>query len=745
MLSRINKRAIFLVGASLASLQTAAAQAQAAAEQATGGDIVVTATRRETNVRDVPVAVQAFTSLTIERANITRPADFINLTANVNLSEAVRPGEANVSMRGVQGNFGLTLPVAIVIDGVIAPSPNALQQELVDVTQIEVVKGPQSSLYGRNASAGAIVITTRKPGPEVEGKVLVGGGNGGTTRAQAMISGPIASSVFARLALSSKNSDGFWRNAVLDRGADYFREQVADARIIYDASGPFTADLRGRYSRTRMGAQLWTAQFLTFDNNDSFPDFQQNNGNSNGRQQRIDLSLKFDYDMGFAVATLTGSYNRLRANYTGDAPVDGASLGPNPPGTPRPLPGYNYRLTGNSFTVLNETDKTVEFRLASPSNQPFRWMIGSYYSDIVRLEHSQSKVDKGINIRDLFSPDVLNMATGTNPLAAGGWQAGENHLRDTALFARVEYDILPGLQAAAGLRWDHERNTTSNKVPAGYTPNPGFQNKASFDAWQPNASLRYKITPDASAYASYGRGVRVGGFNRPGSSATIAPLGFNFPEAFKTEKSDAFEVGFKSSFFERRFSLNVAAFHYTIHDAQNFTAFATSPPVTIVINQDKTVSKGFEVEASVRIIDGLSISDSFGLTDAKFKESQIASTIGNRVPLSPKYSNVVAVDYSTQLTDTMKFSANGSWRRTGTMWFDIYNTPNTNRKPFNLFDGRAAVDIETGSGNTWTLALWGKNIFDKKYIVYGAPLPPSFNFNYRGQRRSYGVEASYKF
>jgi iron complex outermembrane receptor protein len=744
MLSRSKKRAIFLVGASLAGLQ-AAAQAQAADDQAAGGDIVVTATRREANVRDVPIAVQAFTSQAIERSNITRPADFINLTANVNLSEAVRPGEANVSMRGVQGNFGLTLPVAIVIDGVVMPSPNALQQELVDVTQIEVVKGPQSSLYGRNASAGAIVISTRKPGAEVEGKLLAGGGNGDTTRAQAMISGPLGSGLFGRLALSSKNSDGFWRNAFLDRGADYFREQVADTRIIYDTGGTFTADLRGRYSRTRMGAQLWTTQFLTFDNNHSFPDFQTNNGNANGRQQRIDASLKLDYDLGIAVATLTGSYNRLRASYTGDSPVDGAALGPTPVGTPVPLPGYNYRQTGNSLTVLNETDKTVEFRVASPSSQAFRWMVGAYYSDVVRLEHSQSKVDKGINIRDLYSPEVLDRVNGTNPVAAGGWQAGENHLRDTALFARVEYDILPGLQAAGGLRWDHERNTTTNKVPAGYTPNPGFQNKASFDAWQPNASLRYKISPDASAYASYGRGVRVGGFNRPGSSATIAPLGFNFPEAYKTEKSDAFEVGLKSAFIDRRLTLNVAAFHYTIHNAQNFTAFPTSPPVTIVVNQDKVISKGFEIEASFRIIDGLTISDSFGLTDAKFKESQIASTIGNRVPLSPKYSNVVAIDYVTDLTDSMKFMANGSWRRTGTMWFDIYNTPNTDRQPFNLFDGRVAVEMETGSGNTWTLSLWGKNIFDKKYIVYGAPVPPTFNFNYRGQRRTYGIEASYKF
>lgn len=733
-----------LIGVSLAVLPMAAQAEAAGGEQAVAGDIVVTATRREASVRDVPVAVQAFTSQAIERSNITRPADFINLTANVNLSEAVRPGEANVSMRGVQGNFGLTLPVAIVVDGVVQQSPNALQQELVDISQIEVVKGPQSSLYGRNASAGAIVISTRKPGPEVEGKILAGVGNGDTTRGQAMISGPLASALFARLVVSGKSSDGFWRNAFLNRGADYLREQVADARVIYDAGGPLTIDGHARYSRTRMGAQLWTAQFLTFNNNTAFPDFQMNNGNSNGRQQRFDGSLKIDYDFGAAVASLTGSYNRLRANSTGDSPVDGASLGPQPAGQPFALPGYNYRVTGNSYSVLNETDKTAELRLTSPSGQAFRWMVGAYYSDVVRLEHSQTKADKGINIRSLFSPDVLN-AAGQNPVVAGGWQAGENHLRDTALFARVEYDILPGLQAAAGIRWDHERNTTTNKVPVGYTAIPGFQNKASFDAWQPNASLRYKFSSEVSAYASYGRGVRVGGFNRPGSSATILPLGFNFPEAYKTEKSDAFEVGLKSSLFDRRLSLNLAAFHYSIKNAQNFTAFATSPPVTIVINQDKVISKGFEIEASFRITDGLTISDSFGLTDATFKKSQIVSTIGNRVPLSPKYSNVVAVDYAGDLSGSMKFLANASWRRVGTMWFDIYNTPNTNRKPLNLVDGRLALEIEGAAGNVWTAALWGKNIFDKKYIVYGAPLPPTFNFNYRGQRRTYGVEATYKF
>jgi len=156
-------------------------------------EVIVTATRRDTALQDAPITVSAFTEADIEREHIVNPADFLSKVSNVFLTQAVRPGEADVSMRGVQGNFGLTQPVAVVVDGVVQANPNALDQELVGIQQIEVVKGPQSALYGRNAEAGAIVITTKRPTQDTELKVVAGAGNGGEVKGQALISGSLGS------------------------------------------------------------------------------------------------------------------------------------------------------------------------------------------------------------------------------------------------------------------------------------------------------------------------------------------------------------------------------------------------------------------------------------------------------------------------------------------------------------------------------------------------------------------------
>src|SRR6185369_14596388 len=221
--------------------------------------------------------------------------------------------------------------------------------------------------------------------------------------------------LFARVALSHRQTDGYYLNTTTGRPADFNREFAGDARIIYEANENLTFDLRGRLGRVKMGTQLWTIELPPLQRiNDPnyFPDFQMNN-NQPGIQHRTDLSLKMDYDMKFAVLTVTAAYNDSSATYPGDEAINtqlftnpAAFLAANPP----LLPGYSYALVQNTFNILKEEDESIEIRLASPSDQRLRWMGGTYYSNTIRRAEGNTKIDKGVNILSINDPRVLNVA-----------------------------------------------------------------------------------------------------------------------------------------------------------------------------------------------------------------------------------------------------------------------------------------------------------------------------------------------
>lgn len=160
-------------------------------------EIVVTARKRSESLQEVPIAIKAFTAQTIEQAGIERPADFIALMPNVNIVDTANVGDTQVSIRGIVSTRDAESTFAYVVDGVLNTNPNSFNEELVDIEQIEVLKGPQGALYGRNAVAGAILVTTKKPGDEPEGKVTLGLGTQGSSRVAASYSTPLSDSVKA--------------------------------------------------------------------------------------------------------------------------------------------------------------------------------------------------------------------------------------------------------------------------------------------------------------------------------------------------------------------------------------------------------------------------------------------------------------------------------------------------------------------------------------------------------------------
>ena len=236
------------------------AQAQ---EGAAIEEIVVSARKRQESLQEVPIAITAFTEETIERAGIERPADFITLMPNVTIVDSANVGDTQVSIRGVVSTRDAEATFAYVVDGILSTNPNSFNEELVDVQQIEVLKGPQGALYGRNAVAGAILVTTKEPGEELEGELKIGGGNNDLRRATLKLGGPLSDNVRGSLAASYREFGGFYDNIFENAGSDvdYLEDTTVRGRLLWDINDRTSLDLRASSSQVDGGAINFNAAF----------------------------------------------------------------------------------------------------------------------------------------------------------------------------------------------------------------------------------------------------------------------------------------------------------------------------------------------------------------------------------------------------------------------------------------------------------------------------------------------------
>ena len=209
-------------------------QAQEALEE-----IIVTARQREEKIEDVPVSITAFTAADIKSAGIERPQDFIALTPGVAQVQTAEAGDMQVNIRGINTGRDAETNFALVVDGVLQTNPNALNQELSGVTQIEILKGPQGALYGRNAVAGALIMTTRKPGDTWASEIVAGYGDYNSYKGSLYVGGPLTDTVKGSIAAYTRHTDGQWKNLKndCDDCVDKFEETGVSGRLLFGLAG----------------------------------------------------------------------------------------------------------------------------------------------------------------------------------------------------------------------------------------------------------------------------------------------------------------------------------------------------------------------------------------------------------------------------------------------------------------------------------------------------------------------------
>ncbi|HEY2068393.1 MAG TPA: TonB-dependent receptor [Rhizomicrobium sp.] len=720
--------------------------ASAVAQDTSGVETVtVTARRRSEDIEKVPAQVTAFTVADINAKGIETPKDFLNSVPNVSFVPTQNAGTSFIVIRGISQARNSEPSAAIVVDGVPMTQPAEFNQELLDIQQIEVVKGPQGALYGRDAIGGAILITTRQPTDTWEGEATAGYDNGPGYKVQGSVSGPITDTLKIRVAGSYLDTDGRLRNEdTVDpsakRDADPVKDFNGRVNLLWTPSSNFTADLR--FSTDLLNTQglyYIVPPFGTKQFND--PDFtgQPINLNNSGVDDRkiYDGALKLNWDVGGGnIQSITG-YSTVWEILTGD--------------------GYTFDPFGHSkiFFDFSQsqflTAKTFsqELRYTSAADSRFRYIVGAEVFDTSRFISTGNMYD----VNDTGPQPIYRTPNAPVFMQNGqiSFLADSQHQFAWAGYIDTSTDITDKLELSLNLRYDndHRRNTTDTPQVflnmAGIPGAPGDQRARTWSAFQPQAILKYQWTDDFSTYADYSRGFRSGGFNQTGVAQAATTAGFdNVGDEFGAEIASTWEAGFKSRWFDDRLLLNGSVYRTMDHNDYYFVFLASNSTQNLG-NIDQVRFQGFDLDATGKIDENWSLNAGFGLTDSnirKFPGASSALVVGSKAPLVSDYTADVGIQYDHNAWNGWNFQARLDYNLIGPTTF-VIPVPAAgepvpqHRNPVDLFDLRTSLISDGGT----QITLWSKNLFDKKYNTEYS----TGGFIFKAEPRTWGISLTQHF
>lgn len=496
-----------LAGLSLAAAATAGTGQVATAQDAVDSleeVVVTTARQREEALQDVPASITAITADTLEAANVQRAGDFIRLTPGVSLVQSAEVADGQVNIRGINGARDAENSFALIIDGILITNPAALNREYSDLKQMEIVKGPQGALYGRNAASGAIIVTTTKPGQEFSGTAKVGYGEDNTITGAFSFGGPLSDRAGWKLGADYRKTDGFFRNITIgDKVVDDYEGFNVSGRLVFEPSDSSTLDIKARYGEVDAAAIAFNAAFqlpgFTFSGLPNAQLFNEdvnthnfefvNNIDPTNDQETLEVSANYEQELSFGKLTAwtlysqvdnsfgtdgtSGAFNFFNTeptcqNTTAAFVASGRQLpapqiiffaAPNTPPAAIFGPYTPVACDGTQYQERNQTDYSVELRLTSSGDQRLRWLTGLYYLNIDREVGVNTGIDRGQGIvKQLFVPQG-----GANPTEQLVWDKFKTDVY--AVFGNVAYDVTDNFEASLALRYDSEQRTSRSLVP----------------------------------------------------------------------------------------------------------------------------------------------------------------------------------------------------------------------------------------------------------------------------------------
>jgi len=728
--------AIMLLGLSQASITHAAQQAFALEE------IIVTAQKREQSLQDVGIAISAFDGETLEAMGVTTSNEIAAKTPNLNIVSPVgEGGVVSVFIRGVGLNdFALnnTGPVGFYVDDSSIGSSNGQLTTLFDIARVEVLKGPQGTLFGRNTTGGALNIVSNKPTEEFEATIKSTIANYGYLKTEGVVSGALFDSLNGRLALVANQSDGYMEN--LSNGDSVEKQNFAGRLLLdYHPSDDLSVLFNLHGSRNDSDSDLY--------GNSNDEDFYK--GSYGDEEFRINVdtrgaSAKVSYDLSDTI-TLTSitAYDGLEKRQQEEADM-----------SPLHLLGFEYNAATHTFSQ--------ELRLNGVGDH-LQWIAGAYH------------LSESINWNTVSDNSDLEIIENTGITLGLSNSVGHQQLTTSALFGQLEFDLseqwaltVGGRYSKVDVDFDYEVD-----IPAfqpfsalGIASNVAFVDTLSNEEFSGKLALTYAHTEDRMFYGSVTRGFKGGGFN----GGLISDLAnYSATAEYQPEFLTAYELGMKSSLLDGTMRLNTALFYYDYDDAQvynNNSDPVTGLPQNMVQNAESLQIYGLEVDLSWQPVEALFVQLGLGYTHSEFDSFDLnvpSSTGVSGVDLSgetpqnsPSVSATLLANYEWSLDGkgSLSLQLDGSYQSEILYSNGIVLTagePSSYSRNEEL--GQAGHSI-WNSRLAWSdnqqqleLALWVKNLGDKAYATYMAEQTDLNGYDalLRGTPRTFGMDVKYAF
>lgn len=762
---------ISLAALLLASTAPVIAHAAEQPAHATVEEIVVTARRVEERLQSTPIAVSAFTAAGLEKAGASTLVDVAAFVPNLTMSATGNGGggasNAQIYLRGVgQSDFLITTDpgVAIYVDGVYYARTTGSVFDVLDLERLEVLRGPQGTLFGKNAIGGAISLISRKPSAELGGQVQVTAGRYDRHDLRASVDIPLTDTLRSRFSGVWQNREGYAERVLVGDDMGDQDQLGGRAYVEWSPSSDLTFALIADATRSRQaGAQtallsydptaglapLWTGLVAlpqglalpTANPKTPFTTFSTGPNVSNLDLLGLSLTGEWKATENLSIKSIT-AFRELEAEFGRDA--DNASS--------------NYLSTHNR---VDQQQFSQELQLlgGGPDSR-FRWVLGGYYFNERAKDTNDVLLASGLfrALEGLPGPVIPLSPAPCPTLCLGGRGNPINvgfdldfdiynrvNVESYAAFAQSSISFTDQLSGVFGLRYTEENKRYflfHRRVNSGVAIIPPTVVSASYDDVSPRFGLEYQAGPDTFFYASASKGFKSGGFNgRPTTTAEV--------QSFGPETLWSYEAGAKLDLADRRVRLNLAAFFNKYDDIQlsSVTADSTGNLVLATENAGKAETKGVEVEFTAVPTQGLNLNASLGYIDAEYTKLNPGAsvTLNTKLMKTPKWTASAAVSYTWALADGAgDVAVRGDWSYRSKHYNDVTSTETLAQDGLSLFNARLAW---TSDSKRYEVALFGTNLSDERYIIGGVSAASSFGTIEAniGRPREWGASLRYTF
>lgn len=678
--------------------------------------VVVTAEKKEDLLQKIPASITALNAKQINAFGLWNTKEITGIIPNLYSAD---PGDGRdvTSVRGI-ATSSYDPTVTTYIDGVNQFSLDTYIPNLFDVERIEVLRGPQGTLYGRNAMGGVINIITKQPSNTKTSFLDISVGIYNQRRITAGIKTPfIKDKLFFGASILSNKRDGYYTNDFTQTSYDNQNGFSGNYFLKYIVSSRWDAVLNFKHHANENQGPFP----LVFGTEEAIYNPYRLNQNSTTtmKDKTSNTSLSIRYaGSGFNFSSQT-AYQQNYRYYTnpidGDfSPIDAISV------------INNYGSKWNNNKVLTQDFK---FTSAPSINSKLKWTAGTFFFYQDAPVKQATRFGKDANL--MMIGDSLFSIINTSSTIKKGF----------AIYGQATYALSNKLNMSFGLRNDYENQSESvmgqyqhDPSTKLYTTTSDTLGRTHFNAFSPKLSLDYQVNNYSLWYGSYSKGFRAGGLSPLSSDPSQPPL-----VAYLPEYSNNFETGIKNNWYNNKLIVNIALFYTKVTDAQ-VPSLVLPDAITITKNTGQLSSKGMEAEISAIPAKGLLLQYSFGATTAFYDKLEIASqgasvNLAGKHPIfSPSSTSLLAAQYSYPIYNELQIMLRGEWKYIGTTYFDLANT--IEQSPYQLLNAKLGMEYKK-----MALCFWAKNLAGTKYISYGY----DFGAVHLGDPAIFGTSFNYQF